>query len=470
MKIPDLSALFGEHRIYLLNRSATYAIGVAETVPMAGILSMDSGAEYAYLSERLKTEIACWDPRPGWRISQPDASIDLALPALEAGLCRMLQSDSSAPNSSGASLWCPRHCRSSRDFAERLGMGIINPLADITEMLADKRQVLPALRDLGLPTLPGDWLTASSASYADCARRFGLPFVLQTRTSDSGAGTTIVREEADYLAACRRFSGEELWVAPFATDLSVNINACVTAEDVFVAYPSVQLTGFPFLNAAPPRYCGNDYAASARLSKTNHRDLAGQTYRIGKWLASLGFEGVFGLDYVMGRDGRFCPVDLNPRWQGSTALLAQAEQISGRIPLPVLGLAAHLGLFSRTELCRFGETCAEPVNASQFFLLAPNRSVLCGRQVRPGIHSLAPEFHWQRDGYHLADLVRNDEVLLGGAIIPQGIRVEAQVPVLRVFRRGAVLNDTLAGPLPWVARAADALYTALDLQDTDDSL
>ena len=383
MEYPSLQNLLDGHRVVLVNRSATYAIGCNETMPLAGIVSMEHGAEYPWLEQRLGVPILSWNQHPGWRLPLPDEAVEYGVPALDEPLSALV-----GAHGARTSIWCPRLCRSAWEFAEAHGLRNLCAEPTLGSWLADKRNALPAMRSLGLPVLEGEWIRAGLETYTVLRGRFGQPFVLQTPMSSAGAGTSIIYEEPEYLEACERAFGGTVWVAPYAGDLSLNINACDTDDDGFVAYTSVQLNGLGFANARPAQYCGNDYAATANLSETLLRDLAGQTHRVGEWIRGMGYRGIYGLDFVLGVDGRFHPVDLNARWQGSTALLGQAEQRAGSIPLGVLSLAARLGLLSRAELQRHGERSMEPVEASQFFLWSPEVPAECMGEVRSGVYSL----------------------------------------------------------------------------------
>jgi hypothetical protein len=422
---------------------------------------MDRGAEFPHIAKHLATRILSWDPVPGARIAQPDEAIEHVLPALESTFTDWLN-ESSTP----AALWCPRLCRSAWQFAEDHGLVNLCPEPTLTARLRDKQNVLPALASIGIPVLEGAWIQPSSDGFGPLRDRFGLPFVVQTATSDSGLGTTIVHREEDLHRAFRLAGSGSLWAARFASNISMNINACVTAHDVFIAYPSVQLTGLAFGLATMPRYCGNDYAATKWLPASAVRDLIEQTHRIGVWLHSLGYRGIYGLDYVMDSDGCFHPVDLNPRWQGSTALLAQAQAIEGRVPLPVLSIADQLGLLPRAELERLAAPSAEPIEASQFFLHSPAAPTRCAGAPRPGVYELGDSLRWQSPGCHLQELPSSGHILAGGSVPEPGTLLAPSIPILRIFRRGPVLQPDLTQHQPWAAHAAKALYAQLQLEET----
>jgi biotin carboxylase len=62
------------------------------------------------------------------------------------------------------------------------------------------------------------------------------------------------------------------------------------------------------------RYLGNFYPS--RASKEYREMMAAMTTRVGNYLSRLGFRGLFGMDFLITKDGHCYPTDLNPRRQG----------------------------------------------------------------------------------------------------------------------------------------------------------
>lgn len=456
-----LHDLLDGHRVVLLNRSATYAVGIAGHVPLAAICTLEDGTEFGELSEKLQTPILSGYPTGMPRILFPDESIERVLPVVGHRLSELLVSEQRR-----TWLWCPRPCVSAWEFANQHGLGNLCMEPELARKLQDKRYSLPLLASLGLEVAKGDWLLPGNVLFGALRDRFGLPFVAQVPVGVAGAGTTIVRGEADWGKACARSGGEALWCAPYIGDVSVNVNGVVTSAGVFVGWPSVQLTSMEFCCALPAAYCGNDYAAAEWLSEKEHQEIRDQMLRVGEWLAGGGYDGVFGMDLVRGDTGRFHPVDLNARWQGSTALLAQGESEAGMIPLAASALASSMGVLNPQEARRFMD-CAPRISASFFALRAPREDVRCTRSLAAGVYSLSEGIRGQlshlRDGFHLGDLRSNDEFLLGGGMPEAGQLMSPGAMLLRVTLRRPVCLPGLCDYQPCVKPLVKAIYGALAL-------
>jgi hypothetical protein len=297
----------------------------------------------------------------------------------------------------------------------------------------------------------------------------GSSFVAQLARGTSGSGTVFVQSESEHLAAGARCGDALVWVAPDLGDLSLNINAVALESGVVVGYPSVQLVGLPMLGCRRGMYCGNDYAATADLPPECVHDVVEQTERLGRWLASLGFRGLFGLDYALDPStGTAYAVDLNPRWQGSTGLLAQAEYSAGRLPLTVAELGCRLGLLAEREILRHKDDFLEPVSASHFSLRSarPGWSRVTG-SIEPGIYSTSMQEGQLHTGVSLDELAGPDEVLIIGAVPRPNALIGSTAHILRVNCQRKVMDVARMAPLAWSETLAAKLYRAAGLADAE---
>ena len=208
----------------------------------------------------------------------------------------------------------------------------------------------------------------SGTRYGDLIAEFGSRFVAQLAIGVAGSGTAIIDSAEDWMDAAKRFGDAPVWIAPNAGPLSFNVNAVATRCGTAVGYPSVQIVGRALLNSHRAGYCGNDFSATAETPRAIVESIREQTTRIGDWMASQDCLGIFGLDFVVDDATlKACVVDLNPRWQGSTAMQNQAERRQGRVPLAAFELAMQLGLAGDDELMRHADSFFEPLEGSQLF-------------------------------------------------------------------------------------------------------
>jgi len=355
------------------------------------------------------------------------------------------------------------------DFASETRYRLIPNPPELSRWLNNKVNFLAALTELGLPRISGRWVHLNQIRYSELAADLGSRFVLQLARGTSGSGTAFVATEPDYVDAGRRFGDAWVHAALDLGDLSVNINALALTAGVVVSCPSVQLAGLSMLRSERGMYCGNDFIAARDLPRPIVQDLIEQTVKIGAWIASLGFRGLFGLDFVLDcTNSKAYAVDLNPRWQGSTTPLSLAEAKAGRLPLAVADVALRMGLLGETEVLRKQDEFVQSVDVSHCSL----RSDASGwqevtNQLRPGVYS--EDVNLKRSGLRLSDVQAPNELLVTGGVPRLGAKMGPKAHVLRVTTERQVMDVGRLRPLPWSEAAARLLYEALDLRPTRDT-
>jgi hypothetical protein len=157
------------------------------------------------------------------------------------------------------------------------------------------------------------------------------------------------------------------------------------------------------------------------------------------------------------RDGIARAVDLNPRWQGSTALQAQAQRRSSvLLPLPALALLYSIGLLSAPEIMRARDAHFSPIQGAQVRIRsAEPRTVSIPNPPRPGVYTNTGK--WVRRGL-LLEQAGPDEVLLTGAPPRPGMLVETGSQLYRVYTPGSVLNAE-GQPAEWIRRLIASINT-----------
>lgn len=126
--------------------------------------------------------------------------------------------------------------------------------------------------------------------------------------------------------------------------IPLNFSGCVYPNGAVRLHPlSFQIIGVPLCTERPFGYCGNDFAAAASLPDRVLRDLDRMGRTVGHWLHSERYFGAFGVDALL-KDEQPHFTEVNPRFQGSSALSAE---IAAQLELPDLfleHLAANLGV------------------------------------------------------------------------------------------------------------------------------
>lgn len=453
--------LFRHQNILWQHRWGYACLGLDRLCPLRIVTCVDDSRTHDLIEQRRAIRFFCLDSTTGRRTEGRGSALDEILPAFREQIESALSQYSDAP----WVLVCPSPCRSLAAFAAETGRESVSTPPVLGHWLNDKANFLAALSAIGLPRLPGRWIRLSDTRYSELSSEIGSRFVAQLARGISGSGTTFIGSQEEFAHASARCGDTPVWVAPDLGDLSLNINAVAMESGVAVGYPSVQLAGLPMLCCRRGMYCGNDYAATADLPVATWTRVVEQTERVGWWLASLGFRGLFGLDFVLDpSSGQASAVDLNPRWQGSTGLLTQAEYKAGRLPLTVAELAYQLKLLSEAEILRHKDGFLQPVKASHISLRcgAPGWSRVAG-DLPPGVYSLSTGA-FLRTGLDLEDLGTPDELLVTGGVPRRGAWMSEKAHVLRASAERPVMDVHRVRPLPWGEAAAHWLYQALDLR------
>jgi hypothetical protein len=448
----------GEPPVIWLNLSGAFVVGLDRACTIHTVACLDHGQEFPLVSARSGVRFLSRERLTKRRLRTPDPCTDEIVPALRPALERAVVS----LGRDRAMLVCPRGAATLERFAEEVGTRRASPPEALYRWLNHKANFFSGLETLHLPRLRGRWGAIDEARFADLAGRLGVPFVLQRARGQSGSGTFMVGTASELAAVQRKLAGEDVWAAPFAGDLSLNVNAMAMESAVGVAFPSVQLVGLEMLGVRPCAYCGNDFSSATRLPAELLAQVQEQTERVGGWLSGLGFRGLFGLDFVVDEtSGRPIAVDLNPRWQGSTVLEAQGMLRAGRFPLAAAELAYVCGAAGESELIPLLGGWREPIEGAQLHLHFTGKSEMAvDREVRPGIYASCDDLAYLRPGLELDDL-HGDEVLLGGAVVAAGTRIAPGARPARLSSLRGVLDPGSWKPSPWAFQAVDRLYRVL---------
>jgi ATP-grasp domain len=171
------------------------------------------------------------------------------------------------------------------------------------------------------------------------------PLVLRANRSDGGAGLTLIEDPAQLEAGWPVHGDGFLAAAPYlAPSLPLNVNACVfPGGEVALHSPSLQLIGVPSCTGRRFGYCGNDFARIAELEPRQLDELESMTRTAGRWLERQGYIGAFGIDALL-HDGDIYLIEVNPRFQGSSAVAAELARDLDRPDIFLDHIAAFLGL------------------------------------------------------------------------------------------------------------------------------
>ncbi len=290
----------------------------------------------------------------------------------------------------------------------------------------DRKDVARQLfAEAGLPTVPWFAGTRVTLGFDAVLDRFGSPFVLQAEGGSAGRGTHLVHEHGDFAAICDAMPDDVRLIASrFFAGVTLNIHG-FAGHGMAVSHPSIQVSGVADLTDLEFGYCGNDFGAATALSSAILERARHLTLIVGTALRSRGWVGIFGLDVLLSGD-ELLPLEINPRFQGSSWLLAEVQQALGERPIGEL----HLDLVHGVGPTRHSLTAPRIAEPAGGFLILHQRHEATTLSATPaaGIYRAGNSgLQFVRPGVGLLECA-SDEVYLDG-FPPAGHTIE----------RGAVL-------------------------------
>ncbi|RMH71958.1 MAG: ATP-grasp domain-containing protein [Gemmatimonadetes bacterium] len=248
------------------------------------------------------------------------------------------------------------------------------PPAKSSLPLENKLRFFEVAKQLDLP-VPGYRIIKLNdrPRFQECLLDTGLPVILQMGFSFAGNGTFFIQSEADFARIQEQIKGKTVRISRYIEGLKLTINACVTRFGTVCSAPFYQITGVPELTANPLGSCGNDWR-STPLPPSSIDEMVRITQNMGNYLATLGYKGIFGLDFVVDSiANQPYLIEINPRLVASIAFYTQLQVIDDDIPMLALHLLEHLNANYQIDL-----------NALQERYLQPKfRSQIIARNVQP---------------------------------------------------------------------------------------
>jgi hypothetical protein len=206
-----------------------------------------------------------------------------------------------------------------------------------------KPWVETAVADLGLPRIP--WTYVADEEQLTTKQLLAEGPVMLRRSRTSGGEGIFRADDVEELA--RQWPHIEeafVSVAPYLDGgLPVNVGATVWHDGVTVHHPSVQLIGIRECVTRPFGYCGNDFGVARDIPRPVIQEIEDSTRAIGRWMASFGYRGTFGADFLV-HEGRALFTEINPRFQGSTHASSRLSIAAGESCLMLEHVAAMLGI------------------------------------------------------------------------------------------------------------------------------
>ena len=180
----------------------------------------------------------------------------------------------------------------------------------------------------------------SSAAFAN-----NREVVFRFNRSDGGAGVRALQGQTDLDDGVRQVDDGFYAIAPLLEPhVALNVGGCVFPSGAYSLHgPSMQLIGVPTCTGRRFGYCGNDFGAIKNLDGGILDKYDQLVKKVAAWLHSQGYIGAFGVDALV-YAGEVYLAEVNPRFQGSSAMSARIDQAVGRPDIYMAHIAAFMNL------------------------------------------------------------------------------------------------------------------------------
>jgi acetyl-CoA carboxylase biotin carboxylase subunit len=259
------------------------------------------------------------------------------------------------------------------EVCEMSGIAFIGPRPEITRLMGDKQQARQAMKQAGLPILPGsDGLVRTEEEALAAARQIGYPVILKATAGGGGRGMRIVRERAEMPALFHQAQHESA-VAFHSSDVylekyierarHIEFQVLGDNEGKVVVLGerecTIQRRHQKLLEESPsPRI---DCAVRARMSE-----------KLERALRAVGYTNAGTCEFLMDEDGSLHFIETNARIQVEhpvTEMVTGVDLVKAQI-LIALGEPLSSALSEPVKMCGHAIECR--INAENPQTFAPS--------------------------------------------------------------------------------------------------
>jgi predicted ATP-grasp superfamily ATP-dependent carboligase len=280
----------------------------------------------------------------------------------------------------------------------------------------DKILLHHQLQLLEIQEIPSLVTYLGNITYTKAIKILGERLVIRLSNSVSGGGVFYVDNEVDFDIIQEKYYSSIVLLESFVEGVSINIQGVISHSKTILGASSIQIIGPKECTNKRFGWCGNDFYTDDHVSD----DFLKQAYHLAEivsnYMNSKGYIGIFGIDLLLDQaKGKVYVLEINPRFQGSTAILTQLEFLNNT---PSFLLEHHLSAFNKASA--FLEPSVKIFDSKGSLLVLQNTSqhpVLVKKTLQPGVYKFFDgDIVRCRDGLSLIDCQSQDEFILSGGI------------------------------------------------------
>lgn len=323
--------------------------------------------------------------------------------------------------------------------------------AALQSVLDDKRNNVDLFSQLDLPSIGRRSADAVPLEFEALSELLGCPFIIRTPFGSAGGGVVRVSQPDHLGSALQRYGGEQLLFESYVDGVPVNVNAVVFASGTATFNPSVQITGVPECTDLEFGFCGNDFSAARHLGSEALDECRRQTEAIGDHLADSGYRGMVGVDFIVSEAGDVYPLEINPRFQNSTAIV----NLMSRSQPEVSPIQMHLDSFDMATPRELRIECPDTLNQLILYAERAGGPSRAGSDLVDGLYNAA-SLELIDEDLTSCPVLRHGEAIISGLPLPNA-EVDGGATLGKVVSSSTfVESDHRTISRPW-AVVADAI-------------
>ena len=316
-------------------------------------------------------------------------------------------------------------------LAKKEGWILLANPADLRLRLRERVFFQQMAAGLGLRQVPGGiWPieVIRERGYKEWASMLGPELVIQLPDigQGGGRGTFFVRSAEAYDLIVERLRGD-IWrevrlksvsIRKFVEGIPASVAICITRHGILTSGLQEQLVDLSYCSGflEDGIFCGHVWDET-RWSSVTQEDALKQANTIGEYVASLGYRGILGIDFIIDKRGReICPIEINPRFTGAFPMLSLLHLQNGIIPLDIFHMLEFLDLPYQLDVEELNKKYARPIKGSHLLLfLPPGEQKTWFDRLLPGLYEYEPNekvFFFRRDAMEYRDIQNENQFVL----------------------------------------------------------
>ncbi len=287
-------------------------------------------------------------------------------------------------------------------MAKKEGWYLVGNQGALRLKVGDRRFFNQLIRHLKLPEIQGDIYPIEEIhmrSFEQWTDALGPGFVVQLPEifQGGGRGTFFIRSASDYNVLCERLKAntwrgihlDSVSIRRLEEGIPASIAVCLTGHGQLLSGLQRQLIDLHYCSDIPEDgiFCGHAWD-NAIWPDPVLKEAQSQARLIGEHIASMGYRGIFGIDFVIQMDNeQVWPIEINPRFTGIFPMISQLHILNDTIPMDVFHILEFMGVPYEVDIEELNSMYAKPLRGSHVLMFnVSEKGVIEGNELEAGLY------------------------------------------------------------------------------------